>query len=165
MAEDERQTTRLADAFKQDALRQKAFKQAMLAASAAEKHQQMITLARREQKEKEVQSAVSARKSSLAFQKHASISQLKALEHALLRANPELESLRPRGGDDDEEAGRETSEQGLAGNYGDMSTDQTADKVRLSSGFTSVVAMHTFRQRYSLVLYVAGHGRGGGRAP
>jgi len=39
MAEDQRQTTRLADAFKQDALRQSAFKNAMLSSRAAEKKQ------------------------------------------------------------------------------------------------------------------------------
>jgi len=132
MAEDQRQTTRLADAFKQDALRQSAFKTAMLSARAAEKNQQMITLARRQRQDKAADDVVSAQKSSLTFKRQASISQLQALEHSLLRANPELDALRSRGSDGDDlatgDAGDASSGQILAGNFGDH-TVQNADKV------------------------------------
>ena len=129
MAEDEKQTTRLADAFKQDAVRQKAFKQAMLAASAAEKHQQLLTMARRHKEEQEAKATVSARKTSLVDQKEKSITQLKTLEQALLRANPELESLRPRGGADGASAWHR--QQTLAGPYDGGMASQNADKVPL----------------------------------
>ena len=128
MSEDERQTTRLADAFKQDALRQNAFRKAMLSASSAEKQQQMIALARSHAKDTEFNERVTAQKKSLSFKKQASISQLKALEHALLRANPELEVLRPRGGD--AVSGGISSGQTLAGHsMGSMQYSQDADKV------------------------------------
>lgn len=134
MAEDEKQTTRLADAFKQDAVRQKAFKQAMLAATAAEKHQQLVTMARRHKQEQEAQATVTARKSAFVNQKEASITQLKTLEHALLRANPELESLRPRGGSDGSDgASAWHRQQTLAGSYDGGMTSRNADKVTFLS--------------------------------
>lgn len=130
MAEDQRQTTRLADAFKQDALRQNAFRSAMLSAASAEKQQQMIALARSHAQDKEITEQVTARKASLSLKKQASISQLKALEHALLRANPELEVLRPRGGD--AVSGDISSGQTFAGHsMGSMQFAQDADKVPL----------------------------------
>jgi len=75
---------------------QNAFKQAMLRAKASERKQVMLNLATRQREDREAEEAVSARRSSFSMRKEASISQLKALEHSLLRANPELESLRPR---------------------------------------------------------------------
>lgn len=163
MAEDQRQTTRLADAFKQDALRQSAFKNAMLSSRAAEKKQQMITLARRQQQDKEVEDAVSARKSSLTFKKQASISQLTALENSLLRANPELENLRPRGGDDT--AGGASSGQTLTGNFGDH-TVQNAEKVlppspccKLRATCTLYCRPHTDESHATLPLKIKIRGR------
>ena len=132
MAEDEKQTTRLADAFKQDAVRQKAFKQAMLAATAAEKRQQILSISRGQEKKKEAEVRVSGLRRSLANKKVASITQLRTLEHALLRANPELESLRPKGDSKDSDGssvwrGQQTPE---GSDDGGM-VSQDADKVTL----------------------------------
>jgi hypothetical protein len=132
MAEDEKQTTRLADAFKQDAVRQKAFKQAMLAATAAEKRQQILSISRGQEKKKEAEVRVSGLRRSLANKKVASITQLRTLEHALLRANPELESLRPRGDSEDSDGtsawrGQQTPE----GSDDRGMVSQDADKVTL----------------------------------
>lgn len=130
MAEDEKQTTRLADAFQQDALRQNAFKQAMLRAKASEAKQLMLNLASRQRQDREAAEAVSARRSSYSMRKEASISQLKALEHSLLRANPELESLRPRGSDSAGPTGGGTSGQTLAGHFGGVPRAESAYKAR-----------------------------------
>ena len=101
MAEDTKQTTRLADAFREDALRQNAFKTAMLRAKAAERRQQQLMMEREHREDREVEHAVREKRDSFSQKKYASISQLKSLEHALLRSNPELEVLRPRHGDRD----------------------------------------------------------------
>ena len=131
--EDETATTRLANAFKQDAMRQDSFKKAMLSASAAEKQQQLLSMEREKHEEKEVAARVMARKSTLSLKKEASISQLKALEHALLRAHPELDSLRPDTDTESAVSGGASSGQTLAAQFGGRSQSaQSAMKVFFS---------------------------------
>jgi hypothetical protein len=74
-----------------------------------------------------------ARKSTLSLKKEASISQLKALEHALLRAHPELDSLRPDTDTESSVSGGASSGQTLAAQFGGRSQSaQSAMKVFFS---------------------------------
>merc|ERR1712216_44296 len=68
---------------------------------AAERQQQQLMMQREHREDREVEHAVREKRDSFSQKKYASISQLKSLEHALLRSNPELEVLRPRHGDRD----------------------------------------------------------------
>merc|ERR1719261_972113 len=63
--------------------------------------QQQLMMEREHREDREVEHAVREKRDSFSQKKYASISQLKSLEHALLRSNPELEVLRPRHGDRD----------------------------------------------------------------
>jgi len=113
-------------------MRQDSFKKAMLSASAAEKQQQLLSMEREKHEEKEVAARVMARKSTLSLKKEASISQLKALEHALLRAHPELDSLRPDTDTESSVSGA-SSGQTLAAQFGGRSQSaQSAMKVFFS---------------------------------
>ena len=67
MSEDEKQTTRLADAFKEDAQRQNAFKHAMLQAKLAENRQQQLIMKQNQKRDREAQDMISERKSKLSF--------------------------------------------------------------------------------------------------
>lgn len=92
--EDSRQSTRLADAFAQDAHRQAAFRRGVVEARAREQRHararaEAALAAKAAGKER-----VAARADAIGAAEERAVRKLRALEHALLRANPELEGVR-----------------------------------------------------------------------
>jgi len=136
MAEDEKQTTRLADAFKEDAQRQNAFKHAILQAKLAENRQQQLIMKQNQKRDREAQDMISERKSKLSFKKETSISKLKALEHALLRANPELDVFRHGDGKgEDSDRWDASKRQTLSGGTDEEERDSSSSTEQEEEGY------------------------------